>query len=201
MGSDETASGYRGALELRLVADPGPAYDIASKLAWELPYLLVQQVSDQIAWKVRAIRRRLPADEQGEIRLNALAGAERSEEDRDIVVCVTDQPRRAGLRPVVADASVARGVALASLPAPGAFRQYPRARETTLRLVDELTSERLKPDWYGEHQERGRPGGKIVAGLRRFKPADDEIDLRFVGEGARGATRLLAGMVHANRPW
>jgi hypothetical protein len=123
-----------------------------------------------------------------------------AEEGWDLAVCLTDLPRRTGLRPVVADASVADGVAWTSLPSLGAWQLYRRARDMVVRLVEELAAERLG---HGRKPSHGvqRPLAQLVAPIRRVVPAVEDVDVRFVLPGIRGQLRLLAGMVRANRPW
>jgi hypothetical protein len=115
------------------------------------------------------------------------------------VVCLTDLPRRSGLRPIVAEASVADRVALASLPALGARQLYRRVREMVVGLVAELTA---SLGGGRADQEPGRPPSQPAAPIRRVVPSDAAgIDVRFVLPGIRGQGRLLVGMLRANHPW
>jgi hypothetical protein len=134
--------GRPGVAVLGLVADPGLTFDIAENLSSELPNLLAQPVSDQTTWKVIAIFRRLPADEQGEIRLGTLAQGGAVGSGFDLVIFLTDQPRRAGVRPVVAETSVARGVALCMTrlgPEQECERHSERSRGTQIRGVPQAS--------------------------------------------------------------
>jgi hypothetical protein len=146
---------------------------------------------------------RFLAGEADDAALMVAAGRRRVAEGWDLVVGLTDLPRRTGLRPVVAEASLTDGVALASLPALGARRLYHRARSMVVRLVGELTRERLgsgRPDG-ARPQGDGRRTARLGTPIRRVVPTDDGIDVRFVLPGLRGQARLLTGMVKANRPW
>lgn len=111
---------------LGLLADPDLPAEIAWRLADELPDVLSREVSDGVAWEVRVVCDRFMAYEQGDAGLLEAAGRRRTQEGWDLAVCLTDLPQRVGLRPVVADASLTDGVALASLPALGAQRLYQR---------------------------------------------------------------------------
>lgn len=182
------------ALAVALVADPGLPCEIAEELAETLAEQLARSSDGRCTWTVRASCERLPADENGEIRLAELVRAHGGRDGIDYVVCLTDQPRMTGGRSIVADANTVAGVALASLPALGVLWLHARSRRAVSHLVSELANERLGlwPD--GEAPPWGR--------LRRTVPTDeDDVDLRFLARGAWGRLRLLAGMVRANRPW
>jgi hypothetical protein len=95
---------------------------------------------------------------------------------------------------------VSDGVALASLPALGARQLYQRARALVIGLVAELAVESLEQSRAG--QDPGSRSRLRVAGpIRRVVPSDAGVDVRLLLPGVRGQTRLLAGMVRANRPW
>jgi hypothetical protein len=130
----------------------------------------------------------------------------------------------------VADVSVARRVAVLSLPILGTTLLRPRAREATLQLVGELYArapELGKDNPPPDDEERNaeadagapvlfssRPPHHLVgqrpavflAPFRRVEPPNEDmkrtnVDVRFAAPGARGHLRLLSGMVLANRPW
>ena len=185
-------------LVLGLLADPDLPVELAEQLAGELPALLAERLDDQVRWQIRVFRQRL--DLADENRLLAVAHDSRAREGWDLVVCLTDLPRRSGLRPIVAEASVTDGVAVASLPALGARQLYQRVRELVIGLVAELAAEPPGSDRVGAGPG-GRPRSRVAAPIRRIVPPDGGVDVRFVLPGVRGQVRLLAGMVRANRPW
>lgn len=124
-----------------MLADPDLPAELAERLAGELPELLAERLDDQVSWQIRVGCERFDlADEE---RIMAVARESRAREGWDLVVCLTDLPRRIGLRPIVAEASLTDGVALASLPAFGARQLYQRVREMVIGLVEELDRERL----------------------------------------------------------
>jgi hypothetical protein len=198
------ASGYApgGAVAVHLLADPGLPADMAHDLAGELPQVLSRRVSDQVQWQVNVESDRLVLDDQGEVQLAYVVAHDRAAQDGDLVIYLTDHPRRIGLRPLVADLKRDDGVALACLPALGMLRLEHRARALVVRLVEELVGERVprreSDESYGE--ARHDIGGALAA-IRRNTVEEDESDVRFVGTGGRGQLRLVAGMVRANRPW
>jgi hypothetical protein len=195
--TDGGRSGRLDGVVLGLLADPDLPAELAERLAGELPELLAERLDDQVSWQIRVGCERFDlADEE---RIMAVARESRAREGWDLVVCLTDLPRRIGLRPIVAEASLTDGVALASLPALGARQLYQRVREMVIGLVEELDRERLALPQGHERPSTRRP--RFVASIRRVVPADTDVDVRFVLPGIRGQARLLAGMVRANRPW
>jgi hypothetical protein len=184
-----------------LVADPGLPYQLACDLAVDLAEELRQQVADSWEWRVVAIEHRFAADEQGELALEDIVEVVERQHQLDVVVCITDQPRRAGIRPIVADVDRRAHIAITSLPALGAIRLRRRTRHAVIRLVAELVEdalERLPPESRVAGQRDGRP---TLSPFVRTTAVDGRIDLRFVGGGRHTRARLLAGMVRANRPW
>jgi hypothetical protein len=118
--------GRPDSMALGLLSDPDLPVELAEQLAGELPELLAERLDNRVAWQVQVLSERF--DLGDEERLLELAAQRRAREGWDLVVCLTDLPRRSGLRPIVAEASVSDGVALASLPALGARQLYERAR-------------------------------------------------------------------------
>jgi hypothetical protein len=175
-------------------ADPDLPAELAEQLAGELPELLAGRLDDQVSWQIRVGCERFDlADEE---RIMGVARESRAREGWDLVVCLTDLPRRSGLRPILAEASLTDRVALASLPALGARRLYRRVRELVVGLVEELDQDCLAPP----HGGRERPSARrprLVTSVRRVVTADTGANVRFLLPGARGQVRLLAGMVRA----
>jgi hypothetical protein len=123
----------------------------------------------------------------------------------NVAVCLTDLPLRVGRRPVTAHLSVTLGVILVSVPALGAIATSIRVRETVLRLLDDLLSERLR-----RPRREHTPAGKRALVRSRLRGFADPVgqaeafeagSVRFVTAGIRGTVRLVLGMVRANRPW
>ncbi|MEQ3549505.1 hypothetical protein WIS52_03390 [Pseudonocardia nematodicida] len=194
---------------LDLIADPGLPAELAGRLVDELPSRLDRE-GDGV-WEVRISDEPIALDEQGALPMLEIGGRARECDDADAVVLLTDLPRRAGPQPVVADAGTEQRIGLVSLPALGAVNQYPRCRDTVVRLVTHHlfpSSERAEP---GEHSDAGRAGS-----LTRLDPGreqrgydddsgsggvEDGVDVRLALAGIRGRLRLLSGLVRANRPW
>ena len=196
--TDGGRSGPADGVVVGLLADPDLPAELAERLAGELPEVLAERLGDQVPWQVRVECERFDlADEE---RILAVARESRAREGWDLVVCLTDLPRRSGLRPILAEASLTDRVALASLPALGARRLYRRVRELVVGLVEELDQDCLaRPHGGRERPSARRP--RLVASVRRVVTADTGANVRFLLPGVRGQVRLLAGMVRANRPW
>jgi len=168
---------------VHLVADPGLPADIAEELHTAL--------SDALSWRVQVTCQPLDVEEQAGPRLAPGLTRELPQRDGDIVVFLTDQPRRAGTQIVLADVDHAPGVALVSLPGLGALGLVKRVQAMVVLLAHELMSQRSTP-----------AGGQSVAtlpGVRRVE--GDQGDVRFFAVGPTARLRLLTGMVKANRPW
>jgi hypothetical protein len=109
-------------------------------------------------------------------------------------VCLTDQPKRVGGKPVVAELECAEGVALVSVPALGALGVRRRTRAVVLQTVTQLLR--------GAGQEAGRPWTVAGRASDGGPEASSEAGARHLLGGSRvGAIRLLGGMLRANRPW
>ncbi|GAB3004478.1 hypothetical protein LWP59_25890 [Amycolatopsis acidiphila] len=179
-----------------LLADPGLPAEVARDLVEELPDALREHVSDGVAWQVRLRCEPLVLDEDGNIPIVELARRERQRRECDLMVCVTDLPRHAGVRPVIADLSRTHGVALASLPAIGGIRLRAQLRKTLLHLAGELGRGTVLP----EHVIH-TPAAGPIAPVRLVDSPEDGIDSSLALVGLRGQLRLLFGMVRDNRPW
>ena len=107
-------------------------------------------------------------------------------ETEDIVIYLTDLPRRLGTTPVIADISVHNRFGLISIPGVGG-------------CVHRSPGEELGAD------RRGR--GDVPVGqaqhrsVKRLTRTQEDDVVRYVAPTALSRLRLLMGMVYANRPW
>jgi hypothetical protein len=184
-----------------VLADEGLPEQVITTIAEELPEIFAARVSGQTRWRVEHEVDQLPLDEDGDIPMRTLAQRHRQERGWDVLVLVTDLPRRAGTKPLVAGVDVEHGVAMISLPALGAVLVRHRVRALLVRVVRQLVSRRLGID--GDRRDRG-----IVARLRealaptqRLSGGRSSAATHLALVGLRGRLRLLAGMVRDNRPW
>ncbi|WP_243794809.1 hypothetical protein [Saccharopolyspora gloriosae] len=123
----------------------------------------------------------------------------------DLVILVTELPRRAGTQPIISDYGLATGFGLVSLPGLGGMGLRRQARELIVHLVAEHLVEKPLSDGGADRQGLGGlrdhrawgPGAPV----QHIDSTDEGIDAHLALTGARGRLRLLAGMVRANRPW
>lgn len=181
-----------------IVSDPGTPAEVVDSLAEELPDDLDRYVSDTIKWVVRWETHPLQLDESGNVPIVGLAKEILPSRGWDLLVFVTDLPRRLGVRPVVADMSVKHGVALASLPALGAVWVRRRLRDTLVYLTGELGRSHAIASEAG--RVRHRAGGRLTP-VHWVDNPTEEIEAALALVGWRGRLRLLLGMVRDNKPW
>ncbi|WP_244325830.1 hypothetical protein [Pseudonocardia alni] len=175
-----------------LLADPGAPTDLASWLVRDLPAVLAEQVDEAIEWVVSTETREVPLDERGRVPLESLAREQRERQEWDLVIVVTDLPRRTGARPVATVVSDRTSSGLVSLPGLGALGVRRRARGAVVQLVRALSGD-------ARHARGRRP-----VGIPRWSPlrlVEGEAEAHLALVGLRGRLRLLAGMVRDNRPW
>lgn len=202
--SDRTAATSGSSITVGLVTDAGLPAKVGAQLAGDLPAVLARELCEDVAWQVQVISDPLVLDEDGMIPVFAVADQHKARYGWDVVVLITDLPRRAGTQPIVSDFSIAHRVALASLPAlGGGFRLRARLRALLVHLIGHLTDDRLDP-----HARRHALNGRLTSRLgdwlaptRHIPAAEEDIDARLALTGLRGRLRLLFGMVHDNRPW
>lgn len=178
-----------------LVADPGVPSEVARALAPRLPRHLTRAVSSRVEWVVDAFTTPLVGAEQVDV--SDIANAVRHHLQGikwDIAVFITDLPRQARLHPISVEVDPRHRAAVISLPALGSRRLRRRVRQAIVDIIRQLVTQEDAP----QHPE--------VIGRLPHQPSADTGDAtdtprRYVVPGLRGHVRLVAGMVHANRPW
>ena len=194
-----------GSVVLGLIPAPDIPEKIAKELASELPRLLRNRVDDNVSWEVPIVVDSLTGTDREAPEILDVCRERRLGEGWDLALCLTDLPVYRERRLIVADVSAKRGVAGLSLPALGALRLRPRARELILQLARELY-ERTREPGADDRLARGSQPTGSVGSFRRVDPPDEDmkamdIEARFVAPGVLGHIRLWSGMVLANRPW
>ncbi len=172
-----------------LVADPGFPAELAQRVAPELPEALARRLPADGRWDVEVVSERLVVVEQvGDALGRDLVHDGRQPGD-DVLVALTDQPRRVQTRVVIATANPDGGIALVSVPGLGGHSVGKRLAAMVVLLTWELV---------GDDSPEVVKGG--LRSVRRVAEPS-ECDIRFEGSGVAARVRLLAGMVRANRPW
>ncbi len=172
-------------MSVLLIADPGKPTVFAQRLAEYLPERLRRRDRDERRWTVSVRSEPYLSDEHADF-ADVIDAVEPSSEKDDVVVYLTDLPRREDTVPVVADVSVAHQFALVSIAAVGGIRIEDRVRAVAELAIACILGE---PTLAPPGTRRRFPSQQIADGVRYFAPAG----LRRV--------RLLSGMVRANRPW
>src|SRR6201999_526690 len=137
-------SAVDGTGELRVggVADPGLPSEVAVALAAKgLAEHLAAAIGPGPRWVVETVSAVLPLNEDGIVPLAELADIRRRRQGWDVVVYLTDLPRRSGTQPVVADLSTTHAAALISLPAVGWIRLRRCVRDVVVYLLRRLAEE------------------------------------------------------------
>ncbi|GLZ40577.1 hypothetical protein [Actinokineospora sp. NBRC 105648] len=188
-------------VSIGVLADKGLPGQVITAIADDLPRVLAARVSGETRWGVEHRVEQLPLDEDGDIPMRSLSQQYRQDRGWDLLVLITDLPRRTGARPVVAGIDVEHGVAMISMPALGAVLVRRRARRLLVRVVRQLVSQR-----FGIEGDQGRRGladrlGEVLAPTQRVSGGHQSAASHLALVGLRGRLRLLAGMVRDNRPW
>ena len=194
-----------GCVTLGLIPAPDIPETMARELAPQLPKLLENRVDGDISWEVPVLVDPLTGTDREAPEILDVCRERMLGEGWDLAICLTDLPVYRDGTLVAADVSAKRGVAGLSLPAMGAMRLRPKARDLTLQLAGELY-ERTKEHAAGDPPARGSQPRGSVGSFQRVDPPDEDmramdVDARFAATGPLGHLRLWSGMVLANRPW
>ncbi len=185
----------RSDLVVGLLADPGLATDLVARVATHLPDALASAAPDH-RWRVETAQGPVGLDAEGLLPMLRRGARLRRDHGWDVVVLVTDLPRRAGTQPLVSDYGSDECVGLVSLPALGSVWLRRRLCRAVVDLVaDGLVGGRAGASSAGRHWPRLSP--PVV----RIASEEPGIDSHLALQGTRGTVRLLGGLVRANRPW
>jgi hypothetical protein len=164
-----------------LVADPGAPAAIAKRLAGSLPSVLASEGRE---WDVSVRRDAYPVDEHAEV-VEVVRTVDPASEAQDIVIYLTDLPRRLDTTPVVADISLDDRFGIISIPGVGGLSVDRRVRNLAQTVVAEVNRQ-------PERQNRS---------TKQLTRMQYEDVVRYVAPTGLWRLRLLTGMVYANRPW
>lgn len=168
-----------------LIADPGKATALAHRVAQRLPEQLRSRDGRRRRWTTHVRSEPYLSDEQAAL-FEVVGAVEPSSEREDLVIYLTDLPRREDTVPVVADVSADHLFALVSVAAVGGVRIESRVENAVELVIARALNE---PNLAPPNASRRLPSEQIDGGTRYFAPS-----------GLR-RLRLLSGMVRANRPW
>ena len=122
---------------LGLLSDPGLPADVSADLAAQLPDLLEHETDGRARWRVESASQQLTLDEHGKLPSVEIGQHAMVQHRWDLVILVTELPRRAGTQPIVSDYGLATGFGLVSLPGLGAMGLRRQARKVIVDLVAE----------------------------------------------------------------
>ncbi len=168
-----------------LIADPGKPAAVAERLAECLPGRLRGRGRLERQWSTCVRLERYLLAEGADF-AEVIDAVDPSAESEDLVVYLTDLPRRENTLPVVADVSADHRFALISVPGVGGIQIERRIRTVTELAISQMLGD---PELTPTGAARRFPSAQIASGIRYFTPP-----------GLR-RLRLLSGMVRANRPW
>jgi hypothetical protein len=167
-----------------LIADPGVPAVIAERLSDSLANALTDLARTDGKWDVSVRCHSYPVDEHAEV-LEVIRTIDPAGETEDIVIYLTDLPRRLGTTPVIADISLRNRFGLISIPGLGGLFTARRVRNLAQTVVAELTCQ----------------SGEQHRSMRRLTRTQEDDVVRYVAPTALSRLQLLIGMVYANRPW
>jgi hypothetical protein len=167
-----------------LIADPGFAAELAEQIADSLPNELADRVDPPLRCNISVRVEPYLPDEQAPFP-QVIESVDPSRHDADIVIYLTDLPRRDDTLPVIADVSSKHRFALISVPGFGATFVPRQVRELVALVIGEM----IGVPGLATGRAGRLPYARTDGGVRYFAP-----------RGLR-RLRLLVGMVRANRPW
>jgi hypothetical protein len=174
----------RAPSSILLVADPGVPAAIAERLSDSLQSALMDGAAADGKWDVSVRRDSYPVDEHAEV-LEVVRTIDPAGEPEDIVIYLTDLPRRVGTTPVIVDISLNDRFGLISIPGVGGVLIDRRVRNLAQTVVTELTCQ----------------SGRQHRSMKRLTRTQNDDVVRYAAPTALSRLHLLMGMVYANRPW
>lgn len=188
-GLESADSPCRRSVTVGIVSDDGFASTIAAAIVKSLPaevYIGAAPVAVEV---VRAAVT-LPPTETGLAPVGQWLESVQSTDTYDVVLCVSEVPRRYRAKPVIAELREATAAAL-YVPSFGTVAVRRRAVRLAIELVHQLLSTDLST----------RPRPRRTSSTWAPGPDPGRGDRILLTSGFFGRLRLIAGMVRCNRPW
>ena len=135
---------------LLLIADPGVPAALAERIAESLADELADPLNTSLRWDISVRAKPFLPDEHAPLR-EVIESVDPCAEDAEVVVYLTDLPRREHTLPVIADVSPEHRFALISAPGIGASCITRWVREVVLLVIAELTG---NPELASERAKR-----------------------------------------------
>lgn len=171
-----------------VVTDPDLPVDVGSLIANELTEWLGDRTGED--WQVAVVSDPIAAGAAETSALLETLDEYRQREGWRYAICVTDLPLLLQSRPLLAECSRERGLALVSMPALG-FRHTKPLRQISTVLIRELLQE-------SQDTHSATTSSPAVA---RADVDDAGSEVRYPLGRILGWPRLVWGMVLSNRPW
>lgn len=187
-GNDETTDADDAPLSVGVVSDDGFAATVASAIVAKLPdHAKIDGQRREI--RVSRASVPLPPTATGAAPLGQWLASVKADADYDIVLCVSEVPRRLGSRPVIAETRDGTTGAL-YVPSFGTLAVRRRAVSAALAVLHELI----------EADDSSRPPRRYFES--RWASSDsEEGDEVLLTSSIFGRIRLVSGMIRCNRPW
>jgi hypothetical protein len=175
-------------LTLGIVAAPGLPADMAPDMAADLAAEL-SKAYPEMTWRLPVIFDALVVPPALLPDLIDACRRKLLSERWDMALCLTDLPLPSAGRTVAGHASVSHSVVVISVPAIGVVAVRRRLREAALRLISRTL----------DGSARGASTGLRLRRLQDLADLGDGLSLGW--RSGRGGSRLVVGMLRANRPW
>lgn len=172
-----------------LIADPGLPERVAEQLAEDLGRDLEKEVGGLTNWRVEVTPETLPLTDTGEIPLLQYGPLLLDAHGWDVVVYLTDLPRRHGSEPILAEFSVQARTVLVCLPALGAWRVAPRTRALLVPMLAYLAG----------YSDDAAAAARATTGTTTEHTTAGNVQY-LIRPGRINDVRLPAGMVRNNQP-
>ncbi|WP_256980908.1 hypothetical protein [Rhodococcus sp. 14-1411-2a] len=187
-GNDDTTDANDAPLSVGVVSDDGFAATVASDIVAKLPdHARIDGQRREI--RVSRASVPLPPTATGAAPLGQWLASVKADADYDIVLCVSEVPRRLGSRPVIAETRDGTTGAL-YVPSFGTLAVRRRAVSAALAVLHELI----------EADDSSRPPRRYFES-RWVSSDSEEGDEVLLTSSIFGRIRLVSGMIRCNRPW
>lgn len=196
--SEHTGAAAEPTRVLGLVTDPDMPTQVGTRVSGQLVDWLRRRTGQ--CWDVQVVSAPLATTESDSEQVLQRVHGYLAHHDWTYAICLTDLPLLLPTSPLLADASIARGVALVSVPALGGLQPVRRMRQVLTQLLDHLLDRGRASDGGPEDHRMSSGLTSLLGPIRRVTAPSEGIDVRYRASRRRGWIRLVSGMVRTNRP-